>query len=349
MNWMIYGANGYTGRLIAVEAARRGMRPVVAGRNQQEVEDLAAVLDLPSRCFDLAESARLERELEEVDVLLHCAGPFSATGLPMLQACLASGCHYLDITGEIDWFEQAWSMSDRARRADVVVCPGVGFDVVPTDCLAASLVERLPAATELTLAFAAGGGPSPGTARTSLEGMAKGGRVRRDGKIQKVPIAWKTRTIPFARGPRKAVTIPWGDVFTAWVSTGVPNIEVYLAASPAALRQMRMLRLLRPLLAAGWLRDRLQRRIDARVSGPDEEQRRRNGTEVWGEVRSADGRSITGTVTGPNGYDFTVLGSLGMVEQVLSYRGEGGYFTPSLLAGAGFAATLPGVSLQIEN
>lgn len=347
MSWMIYGANGYTGRLIAVEAARRGRRPILAGRNRQAVEDLAAVLDLPGRCFDLADPARLEQELADVEVVLHCAGPFSATGMPMLQACLASGSHYLDITGEIDWFEQAWSLSDQARRADVVVCPGVGFDVVPTDCLAASLVERLPAATELTLAFAAGGGPSPGTARTSLEGLALGGRVRRDGEIQPVPLAWKTRVVPFAKGPRRAVTIPWGDVFTAWVSTGVPNIEVYLSVSPAALRQMRLFRLLRPLLAAGWLRDILQRRIDTAVSGPDEEQRRRTGTEVWGEVRSADGRTVTGTLTGPNGYDFTVLASLGMVERVLDYSGEGGYFTPSLLAGSGFAATLPGVSMQV--
>ena len=245
MNWMLYGANGYTGELVAREAVRRGLRPTLAGRSESRIHALGAELGLDCRVFALDDEATVRANLAGHRLVLHCAGPFSETSRPMLSACLAGHVHYLDITGEIQVFEHVHGQAEAARRADVALVPGVGFDVVPSDCLAASLVEALPAATRLQLAFEAGGGPSPGTAKTSLEGIGMGGRVRRDGRIVSVPLAWKSRTIPFAHGERTAVTIPWGDVFTAFVSTGVPDIEVYMALPPATAARMRRLRWLR--------------------------------------------------------------------------------------------------------
>jgi len=348
MNWMIYGANGYTGRLLAAECERRGLRPVLAGRNAQAITALATQLGMPQRVFDLDDATRLREELKDMRLVLHCAGPFSRTSAPMLAACLDSATHYLDITGEIDVFEAAWKQSDAARRADLVVCPGAGFDVVPTDCLAATLVGALPSATHLVLAFEAGGGLSPGTAKTSAENLGRGGRVRRDGELVEVPVGWKTREVPFAHAKRTAVTIPWGDVFTAWVSTGVPNIEVYLSASPAMLKSMRWARHLQPLLAMDWMRRRAQARIERSVRGPDEATRKATRVQVWGEASSADGRSVSGTLSGPNGYDFTVLAALGIVEFLRAEELEGGYYTPSLLMGAGYAASLPGVTMSLN-
>jgi short subunit dehydrogenase-like uncharacterized protein len=346
MPWMIYGANGYTGRLIAAEALRRGLQPVLAGRNETAVTRLAGELGLEHAVFDLTDPGRIRDSLAGMRLVLHCAGPFSATSRPMLDACLAVGCHYLDITGEIAVFEAAWRRSEEARKADVVMCPGAGFDVAPTDCLAASLVTALPATTHLVLAFEAGGGPSPGTAKTGIEGLASGGRIRRDGELVKVPLAWRIREIPFAHAHRLAVTIPWGDVFTAWVSTGVPNIEVYYAAPPAVIRQLKLMRWLRPLLGLGFVQETMKRRA-GEAPGPDPERRAGTRTEVWGQAISADGRARVGTVSGPNGYDFTVLSSLAMAEHLLANDAEGGYYTPSLLMGADFAATLPGVTMQL--
>jgi short subunit dehydrogenase-like uncharacterized protein len=345
---MIYGANGYTGRLLVAECIKRGLRPVLAGRNGQAVAELANATQLEQRVFALDDAATVHTALEGVQLVLHCAGPFSATSAPMLDACLAGGTHYLDITGEIDVFEAAWKRADEARRADIVVCPGAGFDVTPTDCLAATLVAALPSATHLALAFEAGGGLSPGTARTSLENMGRGGRIRRDGELVDVPAGFKTREVPFAHASRTAVTIPWGDVFTAWVSTGVPNVEVYLSASPAMLKSMRWARYLQPLLATDWVRRRARARIDRSVRGPDEATRMATRVQVWGEASNTDGRSISGTLTGPNGYDFTVLAALGMVEWLLANEVEGGYYTPSLLMGAGYAASLPGVTMTVN-
>lgn len=345
--WLIYGANGYTGRLVARTAVRRGLTPVLAGRNPAAVKALAHELDLPAAVFDLDTPAGIARQLNGSRLVLHCAGPFSATSGAMLAGCLAAHAHYLDITGEIAVFEQAHRRSEAARQADVVVLPGVGFDVVPSDCLAASLVGALPAATRLSLAFEAGGGPSPGTAKTAVEGLAHGGAIRRDGELVRVPLAWRTRRIPFAHGEREAVTIPWGDVYTAYVSTGVPDIEVYMAVPPAAIRRLRRLRWLRPLLGLTPVQALLKRRIENAVAGPSERRRGATVSQLWGEARSADGRAVTATMTTPNGYELTATASLGIVEHLLANAVEGGYYTPSLLMGADYAAGLPGVVMQM--
>lgn len=345
MNWMIYGANGYTGRLVAEEAVRRGMTPVLAGRNGEAVEALGETLGLETRVFSL--DGDVAAQLKGMKLVLHCAGPFIETSAPMVNACLDTGVHYLDITGEIDVFRSVHALDDAARRADVLLCPGVGFDVVPTDCLAASLVHALPAATSLVLAFEAGGGPSRGTARTAISKLGQGGCVRKNGELRTVPMAWKTRDIPFAHATRRAVTIPWGDVYTAWVSTGVPDVEVYLSLPPAAISKMKRLATFAPVLRWQWVRRRLLQRIESRGPGPDGETRSNSNSEVWGRAESADGRRVEGTLSGPNGYDLTVSASLGVAAHVLEADVAGGFFTPSLLMGPGFAATLPGVTMTV--
>jgi short subunit dehydrogenase-like uncharacterized protein len=347
MNWMIYGANGYTGKLTAREAVRRGMRPVLAGRNASEIAALAEELSLEFRIFSLDEPAVTRESIGDLKLILHCAGPFSVTSEPMVAACLEAGVHYLDITGEISVFEQAHRLDEQARRADVVLLPGAGFDVVPSDCLAACLVRALPAATSLQLAFEAGGGPSPGTAKTSIEGLGNGGLIRRDGELKKVPLAWKTRTIPFSHAERTGVTIPWGDVYTAFVSTGISDIEVYMCVPPSTIARLKRMRWIQPLLGLGLVQSLLKKQVDRRVRGPSEGGRQGSDAHLWGEVVSADGRSMQATMTTPNGYDLTVSASLGITEYLLGNDIEGGYYTPSLLMGADFASSLPGVKFKL--
>lgn len=348
MNWMIYGANGYTGRLTAEEAVRRGLSPVLAGRNETDIAELAGRLGLQYRIFSLDEPGAVRSAISGMRLVLHCAGPFSRTSTPMVEACLAERVHYLDITGEISVFKAAHERDQEARRADVVLLPGAGFDVVPSDCLAASLVEALPAATSLQLAFEAGGGPSPGTAKTSVEGLAGGGQVRRDGKLKSVPLAWKTRKIPFAHAERSAMTIPWGDVYTAFVSTGVPDIEVYMSVSPSTIANVKRLRMIQPVLGWAPVQAFLKKRVEKRISGPSEDRREKTDCQLWGEMSSADGRTVTATMTTPNGYDLTVIASLGIVQHLLENDVEGGYYTPSLLMGPGYAASLPGVTFSLK-
>lgn len=348
-SWMLYGANGYTGRLIADEAVKRGLRPVLAGRNADAIKAMAAGSNLDYRVFDLDNDAATREAVQGIDIVLHCAGPFSATSQQMIDACLQQRCHYLDITGEISVFANAYRQSEEAKHADILLMPGVGFDVVPSDCLAAMVVRALPAATTLKLAFKSGGRMSPGTAKTSIEGLAGGGCIRRNGQLQWVPLAWKSRKIMFSDGEYFAVTIPWGDVFTAHISTGVPDIEVYMAAPPSMVMRMKRMRMVKPLLSMQWVQNMMKRRVDKLVTGPSAEERARSRMYLWAEANSADGRSVSAVMTTPDGYDVTVTASLGIVEYLLGNGVEGGFYTPSLLMGADYAGCLPGVSYRINT
>ncbi|WP_085599409.1 MULTISPECIES: trans-acting enoyl reductase family protein [unclassified Pseudomonas] len=341
MQWMIYGAYGYTGELIAREAHQRGLRPVLAGRSRDKVEPLARELGLEARIFGLDEP-QLAARIQDMDLVLHCAGPFSATAAPMMQACLDAKAHYLDITGEITVFEHAQALDLRAREAGVVICPGVGFDVIPTDCVAAALKAALPDATHLALGFDSRSSFSPGTAKTSVEGMAQGGKVRRDGKIVTVPLAYQVRRIDFGAGEKLAMTIPWGDVSTAYHTTGIANIEVFLPGSAGMIRGARWANLVRPLLGLAWVQKRLKAHIGKTVTGPDDAKRADQGTYVWGEARNAQGQRKVARVHTANVYSLTVSGALAVVEYLAGERPPAGAYTPAKLLGAGLVSSLPG-------
>src|SRR4051794_3033670 len=337
--FLIYGANGYTGELIAREAVRRGQKPILGGRNAEKLATLANELGLESRAFPLDAP-----QLDGIDAVLHCAGPFVHTSAPMVRACIAAGAHYLDITGEIPVFEHVMATTDDAARAGVTLIPGVGFDVVPTDCLAAMLAARLPGATELELAFYSPGAEiSRGTLKTMIEGMRVGGAIRYEGKIVAVPPAFDAKEIPFSIAPRMAMTIPWGDVSTAFHTTGIPNIRVYTAASPKSIARMRRFGAFFPLLAIKPIKRLLQAYANRRT-GPDESRRASGRTYLWGRV--SDGkRDVTMTMTTPEGYAFTIISALRAVEQLLASPKRPGAFTPAKFFGAEFVTTLPGVEL----
>lgn len=347
--FLIYGANGYTGRLIAREAAARGMKPTLAGRDAFQVEALAKELKLPSRVFALGDLASKIELLQGVRVVLNCAGPFSQTAPAMIAACLRAKVSYFDITGEIDVIEHAAGRDHSAREADVSLIPAVGFDVVPTDCLAAMLKEKLPDAMHLALAFHGTGAMSPGTLKTAVEGSVHGGRARINGHIVPVPFAWKTQTVTFADGPREAQTIPWGDVASAFYTTGIPNIETYMALPRRDAARMRRLNRFSFLLGLPFVLNFVQSQIGKRVRGPNIVELNKGRTEVWGEVRNAAGRTISMTMTTPNAYRFTALSAVAAVERVLQGGIAPGFQTPARAFGAEFVLSIPGVTPHRET
>ncbi len=330
--FLIYGANGYTGELITRMAAERGMRPVVAGRNEAAIKELAEKHGLEHRVFSLEETEKLDAALNEAAMVLHCAGPFSLTSRQMGEACLRIGTHYTDITGEIAVFEACAAADQKAKDAGIMVMPGVGFDVVPSDCLARRLKDRLPSATNLTLAFYGKGRISHGTQATMTMNIGKGGAVRRDGKIKPVPAAWRTREIDFGEGVVKlGVTIPWGDVSTAFYSTGIPNIEVYTVAPPSALKLMKLSRFIGPLLATGPVQRYLQGKIPP--GGPSDEERARGKTLLWGEASDDAGNRIEERLTVPEGYTTTALTALEITRRILAGDLKPGFQTPPMAYG----------------
>ena len=341
---LIYGANGYTGRLIVRQAVARGLRPILSGRNAAGIDALAREHGLESRPASLDDAGALDAALAGCGVVIHAAGPFSRTSTPMVDACIRNRVHYLDITGEIGVLESLASKarSGQARDAGVMLLPGSGFDVVPSDCLAAHLHRRLPSATWLTLAFAGGTGLSRGTATTMVENIQRGGAVRRGGKITRVPAAWKQRDIEFGDRVRHVVTLPWGDVSTAFHSTGIPNIDVYTAAPASAVRGMILSRYLGWLLATPPAQSFLKGRIQAGAPGPSDATRAGAAAQLWGEAWDDDGRRVQSRLRTADGYTLTALTSVAAAEKVLAGGAKPGFQTPSLAFGADFILEMAG-------
>lgn len=332
--FLLYGAYGYTGKLIADAAADYDLTPILAGRDAHRLEALSEQTGYPYMVVSLDDTDALEDALDQVSVVIHAAGPFKYTAEPMIRACIHTNTHYLDITGEIEAFALAHSYDQAAREADVMLLPGTGFDVVPTDCLALHLKKQLPDATHLQLAFATvGGGVSHGTALTAVENLSKNSWVRRDGRLAPVPVGHKTMRVPFPDKERFVMTIPWGDVFTAWHTTGIPNIETYMGIHPKAYRWMKWQKYFNWLLSSGWIKKAIKKRIDRRPAGPGSEQRAKSYSVVWGRVSNAAGEEKTAQLKCANGYSLTAMASLNIVRKVLEERYQPGFQTPAGMYG----------------
>jgi short subunit dehydrogenase-like uncharacterized protein len=332
---LLYGANGYTGRLIAETAAQYGLRPILAGRSEDKIRPLAEQLGYPYRIADLRSPEELDALLEGVKVVLHAAGPFQFTAEPMIEACLRNQVHYLDITGEIAVFEHAASRDAEARLAGIMLLPGAGFDVVPTDCLAVFLKNQMPDATHLELAFSSlGGGSSHGTASTAVLQLGEMSLERKNGKIVEVPLGHKSRTIDFEGKKRFVMSIPWGDVSTAYHSTGIPNVVTYMGIPPKAYQLVKIMPWFNWMLRTSLVKKLAQMYVDRQPAGPDAAQRAEGRSMVWGRVQNASGETRTARLNTPEGYTLTAHSSLIIASKVLAGEAPVGFQTPAKAYGA---------------
>lgn len=343
-NWLLYGAYGFTGRLLLEEALACGHRPVLAGRNAEKLQPLAAAHDLEWRAFELDNTAHLREAVAPFDLVFHAAGPFIHTSEPMIQACLAGQTNYLDITGEISVFEKTLSYDAHAREQGVVLVSGVGFDIVPTDCLAKYVADRLPDATHLETAVATTARASAGTTKTGLEMLAslpQGGVVRRDGRLVSQPLGQGRKTVRFSdRRAREVIPVPWGDLVAADVTTGIPNVTCYLAA-PTLPGTSHLMPLATRVLAFPPVRAVAKAVVDRVVQGPDEELRRTGRSYIWARVQDDAGTIVEAWLETIEAYQFTAVAGVRAVETVLAKR-PAGALTPALALGADFVLDIEG-------
>lgn len=335
--WLIYGATGYTGRLLARTAVRRGHTPVLAGRSRPRLQQLATELGLP---VVVTELTGLANHLDGIDVVVHCAGPFELTWRPVFEACLATATHYLDITGELTVLEAIHSYTEQAAAAGIVAVPGAGFDVVPTDCAAGLAAAALPGASCLDLAIWTTGGASPGTAHTAWEHAGRPGWARVDGHLQPVPLGHRTDVFDFPSGPRRAAAIPWGDLATAHRSTGIATVTTFAALPRAANLVRPIAAATGPLLRLPPVRRLGHRLIDRVVAGRSDQQLTRSTAEVVARVRRGE-RSAQVALRCPDPYLLTVDAVLAAVDRVSA--APVGTQTPAQAFGADFVTGLPDV------
>ncbi len=341
---IVYGAYGFTGRLVAREAVARGLNPRLAGRDALKLRAVADELGCECTAVSIDDAAGLRALLQPATVVLHCAGPFVDTSAQMVQACLDTGTHYVDITGEPPVFAACQARDGEARAKGVMLLPGGGFDVVPTDCLSGMLKQRLPDATHLTLAFRTTGGPSRGTMRTASRYLAVGALVRVDGRVVAREGTPGMR-IDLGEGPTEVTATTWGDVYTAWYSTGIPNIEVFMEMPPAARSMVGMPMLVRKFLASRFGRGLVERQLKAMPAGPDDTARATGHAMVFGRATNAAGQSVELRLRTREAYRLTAESAVEIGARILDGDAPAGYQTPAMAYGPGLVLALGGSEL----
>jgi short subunit dehydrogenase-like uncharacterized protein len=340
--FLIYGATGFTGKLMARHAREKGLAPILAGRDATKLEAIAQPLGFQYRAFDLSNAAAIDAALGAVDAVLHAAGPFSATSKPMADACLRTGTHYLDITGEIDVFEALARRDAEAKGKGIMLLPGVGFDVVPSDCLALHLKQRLPDATDLKLYIGGSNdGVSRGTAKSMVEAVPGGTRVRRDGRIVTLSSRPGEELCDFGEGPAPTLAIPWGDVSTAYYTTGIPNIAVHMAASPQIRAGANMPGFVRKIVGTGLVQSLLKARVDRMPEGPQDSLQTGYSILV-GVVTNAAGETARARLRTSQGYQLTAQTSVEIAHRVVAGEVAPGFQTPGLMFGPHFILQFDG-------
>ena len=344
--FLLYGANGYTGRIVAKLAASYNLQPILAGRSEAAIKQMGDELQLPYSVADINDATALKNILAGVKAVLHCAGPFADTAQQMADACLLAGVHYMDINGDIAVFEMLKKYDKAAKEKNIMIMPGVGFDVVPTDCIALQLKNKLRDATHLKLAFASvGGGISHGTAITMASKIGEGGAAREEGKIVRKPLGQKGMWVQFGDKKLFVMTIPWGDISTAYFTTTIANIETYTAIPPKIYRVLKLQWTFNWLLRTGFIRNIIKNKIKAKPAGPSDEQRKYSNSFVWGEAVNASGLKVNAAISCYDGYTLTAHSSLIITKKILEQNFKPGYQTPAEAYGENLIMEVPGTKI----
>ena len=342
--WMLYGAYGHTGTLIAEEAVRRGHRPLLAGRSEAPLAALASRLNLEYLTTD-RQSEVFKQAVADVDLVLQAAGPFDQTTEPVVQACLAGGTHYMDIANEVPIFQLLRSYDEAARERHIALMTGAGFGVIPTDCLVRFVADQVPGATSVEAGIVLySSASSAGATKSGLEMLRAGGLVWRDGKLVRQRIGADTKQIRFPDGVHTLIPAPFGELEAIHMTTGIPNIIVYSSALPSGLISRVALPLLGQLLNIAPLRRLLERTLDQqarRSSGRTESHTESGKSYIWARAADEAGTDAQAWLEMGEGYLFSAAASVRAVEQLLAAPPVG-VITPAQAFGADFVLTIPG-------
>lgn len=298
-----------------------GLELVIAGRTADKLQTLAAQLNVPYRVF--RPTGQAAQALLGIDVLLNFAGPFAQTAQPLMLACIQAGVDYLDITAEINVYRLAERLGAEAARAQVMLLPGVGWDVVPTDCLAVHMAQRVKNPQSLKIALQVAGSMSRGSAMSVSEIMGAGLLARVDGQLLATPDA-QAQHFDFGEGLALCAPLSFGDLVTGWHSTGVPNISMFVSVTGDAFPEGDLSLL---------------------PDGPSGEERDAHRARAVAEVTAADGTVARSVIETVNGYTYTPLAAVEAARRVLGGERRPGFETPAKLLGVEFAQSIAGTTI----
>jgi short subunit dehydrogenase-like uncharacterized protein len=326
--WLIYGATGYTGKLIAQQAVKQGLKPVLAGRSAAKLQNVAKKLGLEWVAVDLSDQTALEKALSGVRLVINAAGPFSDTAKPMVEACLVEGVHYLDIANEASIYQLLQTYDRQARERGIVLMSGVGFGTVVTNFLAKQAVALLPDANKLEIAIMPYNyttEPAAGADKTALDVIVGGGKVYLDGKLVKSSLGKSRKILTTPDGIKHSViSTPLGDLVAARLTTGIPNITAYLELELSETSR-RFLPVLQTLLKIGFIKRAMQNRVEQKAAkvGTGATPRLDKHSFGWARVSNTRGEERELWFETGEGYDFTARSSVKAVERVLELAPKG--------------------------
>ncbi|MGI5231304.1 saccharopine dehydrogenase family protein [Actinoallomurus sp. CA-142502] len=318
MKIAVYGANGYTGRLVVAELARRGIDLVLVGRDIERLRKTAAGTE--TRAAGVDDTAALAGAFHGCDAVINCAGPFSVSGEAVVRAAIRAGRHYVDISGEQLYLKRIHdTFAQEATEAGVTVVPGVNDDGLPSDLIAHLAARRVSPVAELVIALdlaRSGASPSRGTLRSALANIdtfTDGGLTYRDGDWRPdVPALRTSIVFPGGTGPAPVARFPLPGVVTVPRHVSARHVEgvvrtELVAAFSAVTPEV----------------------VDSVPDGPSEDDRRAGRWTVLAEATGQDGRSARGVVSGPDTYGSTAVIAVESARRLVADGAEPGVLAPA--------------------
>ncbi|MCX7876790.1 MAG: saccharopine dehydrogenase NADP-binding domain-containing protein [Melioribacteraceae bacterium] len=334
---LIYGANGYSAKLILNELLKFNIKPILAGRNKKEIIEIAENYKLDYKIFDLENFELIVENLKGIHTLINCAGPFIFTAKELIEACLITKTNYLDITGEIPVLSLAYKYSEKAKENNITILPAVGFDIIPTDCLAKKLKEKYPNAYELKLSLITINSKiSRGTLLTSIEFLSGKSKILKDGKIIESTIGEYKNEVIIEGKKYYTISIPWGDVFTANISTEIKNVSVYLSVPYFVYKNIKLILCFNTLLKIKFIKSIVKLFVKKFKYGPNDAERKKSFVIIHGKVIDEQKNEFEDFIKVKDGYEITALGASLSAKKVLSNEVPKGFLTPSLAFGSEF-------------
>lgn len=332
MTWGIYGATGYTGRLIAAEAVRRGHRPVLLGRSEATLRPLALEHNLT---FAVATS--LGEALADLDAVVNAAGPFDQTMPPLIEACLGTHTSYLDISNELATVQFVLDQDARFAAAGISAVPAVGFGTVASETAAGRAVAAVRSAETVEVALLAdNSGGGVGTAASTYAVLAEGGARISAGGLVRERLGSGIRSVRLPVGRRSLVAVALGDLAAVRATTGVSNVTASVAFGVPAFLLSLALRPVAEFVRSGRMKP------SARKAAKPHEFR----SYTWARATGADGRTATAWLTTGEGYAFTASSTVNAVEAVIAGITPGAHSSGQAF-GADFALRVPGTRVEL--
>jgi short subunit dehydrogenase-like uncharacterized protein len=337
---LVYGASGFSGRMAAERLLEAGHDVILAGRDAGRLRSLATALGTPYRVFDLGDPRRIDHGLTGIHVVLNAAGPFLQTAPSMIDACVRTRTHYLDIAGEWPVFAAAQNRGEEAAAAGVMLMPGVGFSIVASDCLLKHAALRVSDPALLRVAISRPAVISRGTLRSLCALTSRTVMVRRDGALRRLPVGQLERSFDFGDGLRTSVAVSWPDVVTGEQTTGVASIEAYAEAGWASRMFYQGGAIAAGMFDEDVVRWSLQLLSAVWPSAPSQEALRQAGHVIVAETVDRWRRTKHFRLRTLDGYTVTAMTIGAVAERVLGGESTPGFQTPAGLYGPDLIADL---------